>query len=164
MAPVTTSTETDRACLRRAVPADAKDLAELFWEVRTESVPDIPMIVHPRESVLPFVENVLLAEFEVWLAESPDGRLVGFLAVVAPDVLGHLYIRSEHTGQGLGARFLDVAKGRFPDGLQLWAFESNTRALRFYERHGFSPVERTDGDNEEGAPDVRLVWRPAPRS
>jgi GNAT superfamily N-acetyltransferase len=120
------------------------------------------MIVHPRESVLPFVEDVLLAEFEVWVAEH-DGRLVGFLAVVAPDVLGHLYIRTEHTGHGLGTRMLEVAKDRFPEGLQLWAFQSNTGALRFYERHGFVQVEHTEGDNEEGAPDVRMVWRPAPR-
>ena len=157
---VSTRTEPARASLRRGTPADAKDLAELFWEVRSESVPHIPMIVHPRESVLPFVENVLLAEFEVWMAES-GGRLVGFLAVVAPDVLGHLYLRADHTGHGLGARLLDVAKQRFPEGLQLWAFESNTDALRFYERHGFVPVEHTDGANEEGAPDVRMVWGPA---
>ena len=30
---------------------------------------------------------------------------------------------------------------------------------RFYERHAFEAVERTDGsDNEEGAPDIRYVW------
>lgn len=160
---VSTRTQPARASLRRGTPADAKDLAELFWEARRESVPHIPMIVHPRESVLPFVEHVLLAEFEVWVAES-GGRLVGFLAVVAPDVLGHLYLRADHTGHGLGTRLLDVAKQRFPEGLQLWAFESNTDALRFYERHGFVPVEHTDGDNEEGAPDVRMVWRPRGRS
>ena len=33
------------------------------------------------------------------------------------------------------------------------------RGLRFYERHGFTAVEWTDGDNEEGEPDVRMVWR-----
>ena len=44
--------------------------------------------------------------------------------------------------------------------MQLWAFQSNTGALRFYERHGFVAVEETDGDNEERAPDVRMVWRP----
>jgi GNAT superfamily N-acetyltransferase len=156
---VTTCTEPTRACLRRATPADAGELAELFWQVRSESVPHIPMIVHPRQSVLPFVQNVLLAQFEVWVAECA-GRLVGFLAVVEPDVVGHLYVRSEHTGRGLGTRLLEVAKGRFPEGLQLWAFQSNLDALRFYEQHGFVPVEHTDGDNEEGAPDVRMVWRP----
>lgn len=145
--------------IRRATTADATEVAELFWRIRAESVPYIPMIVHPRETVEPFVREVLLREFEVWLAEV-DGVPVGFLALMPPDQLGHLYITAEHTGHGLGGRFLEIARGRFPDGLELWVFESNAGALRFYERHGFVLVERTEGDNEEGAPDLRLVWRP----
>ena len=43
---------------------------------------------------------------------------------------------------------------------QLWTFQSNHGARRFYERHGFVAVQHTDGDNEEGAPDVRYEWRP----
>jgi GNAT superfamily N-acetyltransferase len=146
--------------VRRALDEDAPRVAELFWRVRADSVPSIPMIVHPRASVGPFVREVLMRHFEVWVAESDD-ELVGFMALMPPGVLGHLYIESAHTGRGLGSRFMDIAKARFSGGLELWAFESNTDALRFYARHGFAPVERTEGDNEEGAPDVRMVWRPA---
>jgi GNAT superfamily N-acetyltransferase len=146
--------------IRAAVAADAGALADLFWQVRTESVPHIPMIAHPRERVEPFVRQVLLEEVEVLVAEEEGGRLVGFLSLMSPDVLGHLYLAAGHTGRGLGGRFLSLAQERFPEGLQLWAFQSNLGALRFYERHGFVPVEWTDGDNEEGAPDVRMVWRP----
>ena len=32
------------------------------------------------------------------------------------------------------------------------------REPRFYERHGFTAVAATNGDNEEGAPDVRYHW------
>ena len=54
---------------------------------------------------------------------------------------------------------VDLAKDQQPEGLQLWTFASNVGAQRFYERHGFEAVERTDGsDNEEGAPDIRYVW------
>ena len=31
-------------------------------------------------------------------------------------------------------------------------------ARAFYERHGWRAVRETDGENEEGAPDVRYVW------
>ena len=41
---------------------------------------------------------------------------------------------------------------------QLWTFAANTGARRFYERHGFVATRRTDGDNEEGAPDILYVW------
>ena len=145
--------------IRRAGPDDAVELAELFWRVREQSVPAIPMIAHPRETLLPFVRDVLLPDFEVHVA-ALDGRMVGFLALMAPDQLGHLYLDRPHTGQGLGSRFVALAKERFPDGLRLWAFQDNHDALRFYRRHGFVAVEWTDGDNEEGAPDVLMVWSP----
>lgn len=63
------------------------------------------------------------------------------------------------TGAGIGEVLLAQAKRLRPRGLQLWTFQSNTGARRFYERHGFVAVEQTDGDNEEGAPDVRYEWR-----
>ena len=64
-------------------------------------------------------------------------------------------------GRGVGDRFVALAKERRPDGLSLWTFQANTPAHRFYERHGFTAVEWTDGaGNEEREPDVRYVWRP----
>ena len=148
--------------IRRAVAADAEVLADVFWRSREESVPDVPMIVHPQETVLPFVRDVLLRDFEVWLVHVEGVGAVGFLALMPPDGLSHLYLLRRHTGRGLGSRLVELAKRQFPSGLQLWAFQSNSRALRFYERHGFVPVRWTKGDNEEGAPDVQLVWRPSP--
>jgi ribosomal protein S18 acetylase RimI-like enzyme len=54
---------------------------------------------------------------------------------------------------------LDLAKALQPAGLQLWVFETNVGAQRFYRRHGFVEVERTDGaGNEEKAPDIRMAW------
>jgi hypothetical protein len=43
----------------------------------------------------------------------------------------------------------------------LWTFQVNGPARRFYERHGFIAVERTDGHgNEEREPDIGYIWRP----
>ncbi len=43
-------------------------------------------------------------------------------------------------------------------------FDSNAGAQRFYARHGFGEVRRTDGsDNEEREPDVEMAW-PDPAS
>ena len=145
--------------IRRARPEDAAELAELFWRVREQSVPAIPMIAHPRDTVLPFVRDILLRDFEVHVAEQ-DGRMVGFLALMEPDLLGHLYLDHSHTGRGVGSRLVGLAKERFPDGLRLWAFQGNRDAIRFYRRHGFGEVAWTDDDNEEGAPDVLMTWSP----
>ncbi len=62
----------------------------------------------------------------------------------------------------MGARLLAEARHRHPEGLSLWVFTSNTGAVRFYERHGFVVVGGTDGDNEEGAPDLRIDVRRPP--
>ncbi|QGN59388.1 GNAT family N-acetyltransferase [Nostocoides sp. HKS02] len=117
-------------------------------------------MVHTRDRVEPFVKEVLLPHFEVWVADTEAGP-VGFMALMAPDQLGHLYIAAPHRDRGLGSRFVALAQDRYPEGLQLWTFQSNRAAQRFYERHGFVAVEWTDGQNEEGAPDVRMEWRPA---
>ena len=75
------------------------------------------------------------------------------------DWLDQLYVEPSVTGRGIGLALLDVAKRERPHGLWLWTFASNEGAQRFYERHGFAEVERTDGRrNEERAPDVLYAW------
>ena len=70
-----------------------------------------------------------------------------------------LYVEPNCTGMGLGSRLIELAKSRRPAGLQLWTFVTNTRAQRFYRRHGFVVAETTDGSrNEEKAPDIRFIW------
>ena len=69
----------------------------------------------------------------------------------------------DRRGRGIGDRLVEFAKERQPTGLQLWTFQVNLAAQRFYERNGFVAVERTDGaGNEEREPDVRYVWRAVP--
>lgn len=120
--------------------------------------------MHDDEAVRRYVRDVVLAHHEVWLAEVTDHRRSTVIAMMAldDDWLDHLYVDPGRTGRGVGAALVELAKERRPAGLQLWAFEANTGAHRFYERHGFVLAERTDGSaNEERAPDRRYVWRPA---
>ena len=57
---------------------------------------------------------------------------------------------------------MERAKERRPGGFQLWVFQQNATARRFYERRGFVLVRETDGsDNEERTPDALYAWRPA---
>ena len=64
----------------------------------------------------------------------------------------------ESWGTGLGAAMLEEALARIGDcPVFLWAFKENTRARRFYEKHGF----RWDGTERvsefDGALEVRYV-------
>lgn len=65
--------------------------------------------------------------------------------------------------RGIGSELPALAKQRRPAGVELWTFQANVGARRFYERHGFGEVAMTSGDTEQGAPDVRCAWRPLDR-
>jgi GNAT superfamily N-acetyltransferase len=147
--------------VRRATAADADSAAELYLCARQHAVPQIPPLAHPDDEVRQWMHRVL-DEQEAWLAIAGDGTLLG-LMILDGDWVEQLYLDPAWTGRGLGTRFIALAKQRRPGGLQLWTFASNVAAQRFYERHGFAIQERTDGSgNEEKAPDLRYVWRPAP--
>lgn len=72
--------------------------------------------------------------------------------------IDQLYVLPGAQGRGVGSELLQVAKQAF-DRLQLWTFQRNVHAKRFYEARGFVLAEETDGArNEEKEPDARYVW------
>ena len=95
----------------------------------------------------------------VFVALDEAQRIVGFIAF-GEGWVNHLYVLPEFQRLGIGGRLLEKAKQEWPS-LRLWTFERNDGALRFYLRHGFSVVKRTDGrENEEKEPDILLQWGP----
>ena len=133
-------------------------MAAVWLRSRKASIPSIPAPVHSDEEVHEFFATVVLPERETWVIDGDDGEIVALL-VLEPGGIDQLYVDPRHTGHGLGSRLLDVAKSVYPEGLDLWTFAANTGARRFYERHGFVAIAWTEGDNEEGAPDVRYHWQ-----
>jgi GNAT superfamily N-acetyltransferase len=142
--------------LRRAHQKEWLEIAELWLRSRRASVPAIPPPVHPDEEVRTWFREVVLPHREVWVTEA-DGAVIALL-VLDGDSVDQLYVAPDWTGKGVGSRLLGVAKQRRPTGLQLWAFQANAGACRFYERNGFIATNTTQGDNEERAPDVRYQW------
>jgi len=85
------------------------------------------------------------------------GALAGIIAFRS-DWIDQLYVLPEVHGRGVGSELLQIAKHAF-NCLQLWTFQRNLRARRFYEARGFALVEETDGaGNEEKEPDARYLW------
>lgn len=73
--------------------------------------------------------------------------------------IDQLYVLPGAQGCGTGSALLQIAQRAF-DRLQLWTFQRNVKARRFYEAKGFALVEETDGaGNEEKEPDARYLWR-----
>ena len=128
-----------------------------YLRARKAAKATIPMTAHTDDEVRRWIAERVVAHTELWVAEDDGGALVGLL-VLDEDWLEQLYVEPTLTGRGIGSELIGLAKRARPEGLRLWTFESNLGAQRFYERHGFRPMERTAGDNEEGAPDILYVW------
>ena len=141
--------------LRRAAFSDAGQVAQLQRHVMRVSLPYLPDLHTPEEDLRFFSER-LFPENEVWVAEA-DGQIIGYVAF-KPGWVSHLYVHPDHQAQGIGPKLLAKA---LEDGAprELWTFQQNDRARRFYEARGFELIRLTDGaDNEEKTPDALYRW------
>ena len=148
------------ALLRPAQRAETPAIAEVFLAARRSILHIVPM-VHPDADAPRWIGEVLFAETAMWVAER-DGAIIAMMSL-SPGWLEHLYVHPAAHGGGVGSALLALAKTKpeAAQGLQLWTFQGNAGARRFYERDGFTPAEFTDGSgNEERTPDVRYVWPP----
>ena len=117
----------------------------------------LPTLHTPEEDRAYF--GGIAADREVWVWEE-DGSILGF-AALNDDELTHIYVEPDAHGRGIGGALMERAKERRPGGFQLWVFQQNANARRFYERRGFVLVRETDGSgNEERTPDALYAWRP----
>jgi GNAT superfamily N-acetyltransferase len=99
----------------------------------------------------------VVTELETWVALE-ERRVVGFAALDA-GALDHLYVEPAAQGHGVGSALLDLVKALRPAGFELWVFQRNAGARRFYERHGCVVLRLTDGaTNMEREPDARYGW------
>lgn len=144
----------EEAAIRRAAPADADKTAALF-SAALKSMAFFPKL-HDDDEDKAFVAK-FIANAETWLATSED-MIVG-LVCLEGNRLAHLYVHPEYHNRGIGSALLARVRVQRPDGFDLWTFQANAGARRFYERHGCTAVEFTDGSrNEEKLPDVRYAW------
>jgi len=149
----------DEVSIRRARNDDADAIADVFL-ASFKATYQFPL-AHSDEEVRRWIPDLLLPSEEVWVVTDQSGSVVAMMAL-STDMVGHLYVAPARIGRGIGSRLIELAKSRRPDGLELYTFQINARARRFYERHGFVEVWRGDGsDNEEGQPDLRYAWRPS---
>jgi putative acetyltransferase len=147
--------------LRRATACDADPIASVYW-ASFRLLTFLPML-HTAEENRWFIANVILNECEVTTAEDESG-IVAFLALRGEEVR-LLYTRPDRIGMGAGTQLVNAAKASGISALELWCFQANERARRFYEARGFRAIRFTDGaENEEQIPDIRYRWESLAKS
>lgn len=150
----------DRLVIRRATADDASGIGDV-WLASWRATFDFPP-GHPDDDVRRWLAGELVPNSETWVAVdgSAAGRVVALMAL-SDDKVEQLYVAPDWIGHGIGRRLIDLAKTRRPAGLDLYCFQVNAFARRFYERHGFVAVAFGDGSgNEERQPDVLYRWHP----
>jgi len=143
--------------IRRATRDDAEAISRVFVCARDEMT-YLPRIVDEHR---PLLGGWFLDHNEMWVEEE-EGVVVGFIGINGEE-LTHINVDPAAQNRGVGAALLDQAKRLRPERLELWVFQENEGARRFYERHGFRLVKLTDGaGNLEKQPDALYEWRPIP--
>jgi GNAT superfamily N-acetyltransferase len=141
--------------LRQLKLADMDAAARVLRIAFDRALPTLAGLHTPEEDRWFFRERVFTT-CEVWGAFDADAMT----AVLAfrEGWIDQLYVLPEAQGRGLGTALVQVAQNAF-DRLQLWTFQRNVPARRFYEARGFALIQLTDGArNEEKEPDALYVW------
>jgi GNAT superfamily N-acetyltransferase len=149
-----------RVSLRRATARDADGVADVWLRSRKAAIPSIPAPIHDDFDVRAWLAGTVSSSRDLWVAV---GTEIVAMMLLDDHWIDQLYVDPAATGRGVGSRLIAEAKVLHPGRLDLWTFETNRAARRFYERHGFVAWETTDGNNEEGAPDIHYIWH-APRT
>jgi putative acetyltransferase len=88
------------------------------------------------------------------------GQMVGFVTVdQRTGYLDQIVVAPEAWGSELGALLIKEARRFSPQGLDLHVNQDNTRAIRFYEKQGFT-ITGQDVNPRSGAPIHKMSWRP----
>ena len=144
------------AVVLRPAREDESDAVAALFRLSKEAAMPYLRDVHTAEEDRAFFRTHVFATCEVWVAQRA-GVLAGFCAFRAGWV-DQLYVHPAHRRGGIGAALLLEAQNANVR-LQLWAFQRNENARRFYESQGFRLMKTTDGrDNEEREPDSLYAW------
>jgi putative acetyltransferase len=144
--------------LRPYAPADEDAAIELWRRTWQEAYPRIDFTARLdwwrqrwRDELVP-TATITVAE--------ADGQMLGFVTVdVSTFDLDQIVVAPEAWGRGIAIALMAEAKRISPAGLDLHVNKDNTRAISFYEKHGF--VISGEAINwRSGAPVHKMSWRP----
>ena len=129
--------------IRQATPADAFRIAEIevfnyrlnFYPIFRNDKYYFEELQVDKEAERLFADEEVMKGAYVY----DDGVVKGFIIIDGIEVW-KLFVEPALQGQSIGAELLEYAIKEH--GVEaLWALEKNTRAVRFYEKHGFTVAD-----------------------
>lgn len=146
--------------IRLAEVSDVQQLAELgritFLESHGHSASEADIQSYVAEKyTAEIIHADLVSRNSICHVVEVDGRMIGYTKVILQAAcqeregeqltkLERLYFLSSENGKGYAQQVLDFlvdfSKGNGDWGMWLYVWKENHRALRFYEKSGFSPI------------------------
>lgn len=136
--------------IRHAVTADASRIAEILIFTKRINYREIfqnDIVSFGEMQVYPLAKSYIDNSDKldgIWVYD--DGFVKGVLHIDGKQIV-ELYVDSFFENQGIGGILLKYAVEQFGCDY-LWVLEKNTKAIRFYQRHGFMITQ--ENQYEEG--------------
>jgi putative acetyltransferase len=103
--------------------------------------------------------NELVPSADIVIAQAA-GQVIGFVTVDRrTGYLDQIVVAPEHWASGVGSALIAAAKQLSPTGLELEVNTDNARAIRFYDKQGFS-ISGAGVNPISGKPVHRMRWAP----
>lgn len=137
---------------------DLEDAVELWYRTWHQTFPDIQHPQPYRAWKTRFRDDFTVRG-DIWVVEV-ESSLAGFVVVIKEQLyLDQLYVDLIYQNRGIGSSLINKAKEICPEGLKLHTLQQNTKACRFYEKHGFR-AGKLSINEINGQPNIEYQWRP----
>jgi ribosomal protein S18 acetylase RimI-like enzyme len=145
----------ERIALRPARSQDMLACARIIntWIDETDWLPRM----QTPEAITAHYQTTVFQERRSFVVTA-DGMVIGVMSLSNDGYISAMCLGRQYRGRGVGTMMINQAKVEFGHEVKVWTFEANVLANAFFSKHGFFSINRTDGDNEEGLPDVLMQW------
>ncbi len=142
--------------LRPYRDTDEDSVIELWFRTWQQAYPQIDFSARLQAWRIRWREE-LAPTARIVVAERANA-IVGFVTVDATGYLDQLVVDPDMWGSPLGDALIGEAKSLSPAGITLLVNTDNTRAIRFYERNGFTHTH-DDVNPASGRPVNGMRWQ-----
>ena len=153
---------------RMETDEEIRGKACVHWRAWHEAYPGLVSGDYLDRLTLGKCEEMAFRWREGILVAKDGGRVIGFAGVgdrggEDPDTgeIFALYVLSEYYGKGVGQRLMDAALERLKGypRICLWVLKENGRAIRFYEKCGFTVDGAEKYSDTLAAAEIRMLLR-----
>lgn len=141
--------------LRPYSHSDFETCVTLLHEVYKQTYPNFAPQYLAKERFYEIMSNYVLPRNDVFVVCEQETLLA--FAAIHNNFLDQLYVAQAFQGRGIGSMLIRHAKEINPKMMELYTFAQNTRAIAFYQKHGFRIVAHGIAPDEQ-EPDVLMRW------